>query len=79
MKNITAKPLQIEHIEKKQIDSGSQQNDIGLNQQLIQNNFTGKEDNSEIRTETSEEGEIEQTIQRRPQFRFNENNKRRFS
>ncbi len=79
MKNITAIPLQKENIENKLNDSGSQQNDIGLNQQLIQNNFTGKEDNSEIPTETSEEGEIERTIQRRPQFRFNENNKRRFS
>ena len=65
-------------MEKKLNDPRNQQPDIGPNPQSIQNDSNAPEDKSEIPIAGSEKEEVQKTFQRKPQFRFSENNRRRF-
>jgi len=59
-------------------DPNSLQPDNKLTQELIQNNSDSQQDKMNKNVEDPEEVIVEITFQRRPQFRFNENDSRRF-
>jgi len=59
-------------------DPVSQQFDTKLTQELMQNNSDSQLDKMNRNIEDTEEALAETTFQRRPQFRFNENDRRRF-
>jgi len=66
-------------MEKSHIEANSDQSYNKSNQESTQNNsdFTQKKLNKN-NVEDAEEVSAETIFQRRPQFRFNENNRRRF-
>jgi hypothetical protein len=70
-------PLIDEQMEKNLNDPSDLQINIQLNQQAFQidSNAADKPDNTVV---GAEEDEVQETFQRKPQFRLNENNKRRY-
>lgn len=78
MENINTESLENDQMEKILNDLPIQQTDIQYNPQAIQNNSDGK-DKSVIPVADEEEVKVQRTFQRKPQFRFNENNRKRFS
>ena len=77
MENIITETKEKEHMKKNTNDTHSQQIDIHSNQQSNSNN-SNTTDNSVITVVDAEEEEVQKTFQRKPQFRYNENNRRRF-
>ena len=64
---------------KNQTDYRNQQSDSRSNKQSTQNSPVSSLEKSNNQEEQVEEYEVKTTIQRRPQFRLNENMKRRYS
>ncbi|GEM_PF-1538892 len=64
---------------KNQTDYRNQQSDSKSNKQPMQNSPVSSLEKSDNQVGNVEEFEVKTTIQRRPQFRLNENMKRRFS
>jgi hypothetical protein len=65
-------------MKKNQTNFGNQQSDSKLNKQPTQNSPVSSQEKSSTKVEVVEEYEVKTTIQRKPQFRLNENMKRRF-
>ncbi len=69
---------------ENQIDQRNQKSDSESNQESAQNNSTSIQDKSNVNVEIHEKGEDveevkeETTFQRRPQFRLEEINKRKY-
>jgi len=78
MENINTEEMEKENMETNVNVLNAAQSDNRLNQQSIQNDSNAW-DKSGLCFLDSEEVEVKKTFQRKPQFRFNENNKRKFS
>nr|MBK9653382.1 hypothetical protein [Bacteroidota bacterium] len=78
MENINTEEMEKENMETNVNVLNAAQSDNRLNQQSIQNDSNAG-DKSGLCFLDSEEVEVKKTFQRKPQFRFNENNKRKFS
>ena len=66
-------------MEENHNDFNYKQSNQKPNQESIVTNSYSQRDNLSMDIEDTEERTVATTFQRKPQFRFNENNKRRFS